>query len=73
MRVRFDSDGDVDVDADENGDDDDGLEDVVDDREAVAESVDLRVAEGGDSGDEEQTHQDADSELDLFFLNERGS
>ena len=71
MRRRRDADGDVDVDADEDGDDDDGLEDVVDDGEAVAEPVDLRVAEGGDAGDEEETHQDTNSELDLFFLDER--
>ena len=56
MRRWHDSNRDVDVDADEDGDDDDGLEDVVDDREAVAETVDLRVAEGGDSSDEEQSH-----------------
>ena len=72
MRGRHDSNRDVDVDADEDRDDDDGLEDVVDDGEAVAETVDLRVAEGGDAGDEEQSHQDTHSELNLFFLDEKG-
>ena len=70
MRRRIDSDGDVDVDADEDGDDDDGLENVVNNGEAVADSVDLRVAKRGYSGNEEQPHQDADSELNLFFLHE---
>ena len=72
MRRRYDSNRDVDVDADEDRDDDDGLEDVVDDGEAVAETVDLRVAERRNSGDEEQPHQDTHSELDFFFLDEKG-
>lgn len=62
---------DADVDANENGDNENGFENVVHHSEAGAQSVDLRVAVGGDGGKNAHGTENAHTELDFFLLQVR--